>query len=252
MPSHAERWLASAIVYVERYGLSVLPMGRNKRPLMKWIDLQSRRLTARELLEFGPKENLAIITGSISNLVVVDCESAEDAQWFWRERGQSEVVVKTKRGYHMYFQHPGERVANAQKVDGRYDVRGDGGYVLAPPSVHSEGAYTWTKPLIPTDSLSVFQMAWRPPTVAQDSTQQISDGVAYISTIRAVAGQRGHDNTYRAACSLRDSGLSEGESLLALQQWNRTNADPPWSDNELLHKIRSAFAANLTKSLPLV
>lgn len=237
-----ETWTAMAVLYVERFGLSVLPMGIDKVPLIKWAELQDRKPTVKEILSW-PKENLAIITGAISNLVVVDCESREDAEWFWRERGTSSVIVKTRRGYHLYFRHPGGRVRNAQRVEGRYDVRGDGGYVLAPPSTHSEGSYQWVKPMRPTQELPLFQVAWRPETRPgdQESEVRIRDGVAYISKIRAVAGSGGHNDTWRAAQALKDSGLSEAEALLALQEWNRTNADPPWSDRELLHKVRDTY-----------
>jgi hypothetical protein len=164
---HAELWVAYATLYVAKFGLSVLPMGRDKKPLIKWVDLQDRRPTVKELLSWK-KENLAIITGAISNLVVVDCESREDAEWFYRERGKTPVVVQSKRGFHLYFRHPGQRVANAQKVGKpigmkhTYDVRGDGGYVLAPPSLHSEGAYQWRCPMRATSELPPFDPVLAP------------------------------------------------------------------------------------------
>jgi hypothetical protein len=136
-------------------------------------------------------------------------------------------------------------VKNGVKIEGRYDVRGDGGYVLAPPSVFEGGHYKWTgKYPFRVEDLPVFDMAWRPETYVDDqrSDKKITDGVAYISKIHAVAGQRGQDSTFQAACSLKDSGLDQAEALLALLEWNRTNAEPPWSEKELLHKIRSAYA----------
>ena len=66
--------------------------------------------------------------------------------------------------------------------------------------------------------------------------------MAYIAKIVAVAGQGGHNETWRAVQRLKDSELSEAEALLAMQEWNRTNAKPPWSDRELLHKIRGVYA----------
>lgn len=240
MPTHGERWIAQAVRCVEKFGISVFPVGQDKVPAVKWSEYQSRLPSMDELLEW-PKDNLGIVTGEISRLVVVDCESKEDARWFYDNRGKSPTVVKTKRGYHFYFKHPGVRVPNAIKVDDRYDVRGSGGYVLAPPSLHSEGSYEWHKPLIDPDSLPVFRMEWRPfaNTVVDD--KKYHDGVKYISSIRAISGSNGHNDTYRAACVLKDSGLAESEALLALQEWNRTNAEPQWSDRELLHKIRWAY-----------
>jgi hypothetical protein len=65
----------------------------------------------------------------------------------------------------------------------------------------------------------------------------------YILKITAVAGEGGHRHTFRAACKLRDAGLTPDEALTLLSQWNETNATPAWSEKELRHKIESAFAA---------
>jgi hypothetical protein len=235
-------WLPWARYYVNDLGFSVIPMGENKKPLIKWKEYQTRRPTNEELSEW-PRENLAILTGPLSNLVVVDCESLEDARWFWENRGKARMVAKTRRGYHLYFRHPGFPVRNAQYVENRYDVRGDGGFVLAAPSTHSAGCYQWTTPVYPGRDLTPFQEQWRPPTQhATLDSKEVRDGIKYISKIRAVAGQGGHGNTYRAAIRLRQSGMSESEALLTMLEWNRHNAEPPWTERELLHKVTSAYS----------
>jgi len=238
-------WPALIVKYVAQ-GLSVIPMGDNKRPLVKWMKYQEFRPRMSDISTwmnvFSAVERLAIVTGKVSNIVVVDCESREDAEWFWRTKGETSVVVETRRGFHFYFRHPGCTVRNAQRVFGRYDVRGDGGYVLAPPSLHKSGRYKWVKPLVTTAELPVFDLAWRPDNEASPDKKYI-DGARYVSAIRAVSGQGGHSDTFRACCVLRDSGFSEGECLLGMQEWNATNAEPPWSDRELLHKVRSAYTA---------
>ena len=241
--SHEMKWLACAMLYAERFGLSVIPMSREeKKPLVCWKPYQERKPTVQEIVGW-PKQNLAIVTGAVSGICVIDCESREDAEWFWRERGKSPVVVQTRRGFHFYFRHPGGRVMNGIHIDNRYDVRGDGGYVLAPPSIHSAGAYRWIKPMLRVQDLPVFNPQWRPETRNADpvSDKAISDGAAYIAKIRALAGSGGHNETYRAACCLRASGLSEGEALLAMQEWNATNCEPPWTGRDLLHKVRDAY-----------
>ena len=182
------------------------------------------------------------MTGEISGIVVVDCESAEDARWFWDNCGRTNVIVKTKRGYHLYFKHPGTRVRNAIKANGRYDVRGDGGYVVAPPSKHSEGYYSWSQPLKNVSNLPVFNLQWRPNNDQTDFSEKvIRDGQRYIQHIHAVAGQNGHDDTFRAANILRESGLDRLEAYIVMQDWNSTNASPPWSEKDLLRKVREAY-----------
>lgn len=56
----------------------------------------------------------------------------------------------------------------------------------------------------------------------------------------AVAGQHGHDATFRAALVVVVGfGLPDAESLALLGEWNAT-CDPPWSERELARKLREA------------
>lgn len=234
--------LAAAVSYVFQHGLSVIPVSQeSKIPAIKWKQYQDRKPTFGEIADWPADVNVGIVTGAVSGIVVVDCESREDAEWFYKNRGKSPTITQTKRGFHLYFQHPGGTVQNAIRVEGRYDVRGDGGYVLAPPSIHSAGEYVW-KLQFAELALPMFDRAWRPESKMTDvETKAISDGMAYISTIHATAGSGGHNDTYRAACCLRAAGMGEAEALLAMQHWNKTNAQPAWSDRDLLHKIQDAY-----------
>lgn len=56
----------------------------------------------------------------------------------------------------------------------------------------------------------------------------------------AVSGQGGHNTTFRVACVLvLGFGLSDTEAMSVIREWNQS-CDPPWSDRELEHKIKSA------------
>ena len=243
--------LEHALHYVADLKLSVIPIGWNKRPAVKWLEYQERRPSSDQIKSWfsASHSGVAILTGRFNGLVVVDCECRQSAEWFYKTRGKSPVIVKSRRGFHFYFRHPKQHVPNGQKVGlGQfpysYDVRGDGGYVLAPPSVHKDGRYEWVKELTDVSALPVFDMAWRPLPVQRAPVNEygVRDAEAYISRIFARAGQGGHNNTFRAACVLKEAGLSEGEALLCMLSWNRTNTDPPWSELELLHKIQSAYS----------
>ncbi len=98
----------------------------------------------------APDAAVAICTGKASGLVVLDVDGddgAESLRQLERERGElpRTASVKTPRGgQHFYFQHPGGEVRNSTgKLGCGLDVRGDGGYVVAPPSpgyLHDEVA----------------------------------------------------------------------------------------------------------------
>src|SRR3974390_2224924 len=98
-----------------------------------------------------PQFNLAVATGAVSGIFVVDIDGL-DAEVVLRrleaEHGglPSTVEVITARGRHVYFRLPEMLVRNSVgKIAPGIDVRGDGGYVLAPPSIHPSGRrYEWS------------------------------------------------------------------------------------------------------------
>jgi hypothetical protein len=97
----------------------------------------------------GPWSNIGIVTGARSGIVVLDVDGPEGLD-NWDELEQrhgstpSSFLVTTPRGgIHLYLAHPGRRVPNsAGKLARNVDVRGDGGYVVAPPS-RSAGGRGW-------------------------------------------------------------------------------------------------------------
>ncbi|MCS3766614.1 hypothetical protein HNP12_000662 [Aeromonas hydrophila] len=136
-------WLDEALEYRDR-GWAVIPL-IDKRPAIKWRAFQTE-LPSEETLAFWaskfPDAQLGLITGEQSGLVVLDCDNDEAIQFVTELGYDSPVKVKTKRGVHQYFRHPGGRVSNHQggnpgehwyAVDG-LDLRGDGGYVRVPSS----------------------------------------------------------------------------------------------------------------------
>ena len=140
-------------------GLSVIPVppprsgvapgqpGDGKVPILPWRDFQSRLPTDDELAPWfsDAPMNLAVVTGAVSGVVVVDADSEAGRLWCARRLRYTPWQTKTSRGFHLWYRHPGVLVRNASKLatrDGRLaiDVRGDGGYVIAPGSQHASGA----------------------------------------------------------------------------------------------------------------
>lgn len=105
------------------------------------------------------------------------------------------TVISGSGGMHLYFTHPGGTIRNSASVLGPgLDVRGDGGYVIAPPSVHSSGtAYRWgpVRTLAPPPGWLVEELATpelqRPP--APDPRRVRSDPGVSAWAAAAVAGE---------------------------------------------------------------
>jgi len=97
--------------------------------------------------------NIGIATGAESGIFVLDVDPRHGGEDSLRalesEQGQLPGTLESKTGgggRHIYFKHPGGRVPNKVGIRPGLDVRGDGGYVVAPPSLHVSGEiYTWQR-----------------------------------------------------------------------------------------------------------
>jgi hypothetical protein len=96
-----------------------------------------------------PDANIGIATGAVSGIVVFDIDGATGRATLQRlveEHGQMPrtAIVKTGRGWHLYFAMPCPCAPIPCSTGDGLDVRGDGGYVVAPPSRHASGhVYRW-------------------------------------------------------------------------------------------------------------
>ena len=95
-----------------------------------------------------PGANIGIATGAISGIVVVDIDGAEGRatlQTLIDAHGLFPTpVVRTARGWHLFFKLPQSGIAIPCSAGNGLDIRGDGGYVVAPPSIHISGhVYRW-------------------------------------------------------------------------------------------------------------
>ena len=159
--------LIAARVYV-RNGWPVFVLGRSKRPVANCPGCTAAdashdragcgcltchgfyaattdpdRLAA--MLAAVPRGLLAIRTGAASGLLVVDIDPRNGGQLDRALMTPTAAVATGGGGWHLYYRHPG--VPTVAELPGHpgVDIKGDGGYVAAPPSVHprTHQAYQW-------------------------------------------------------------------------------------------------------------
>ncbi len=130
-------------------GFSVIPIPlHSKQPAVKWKPYQMVRADASTVTAWAAKEsNIGIATGRVSGLIVLDLDSEEAMAEADRRGLPDTIAVKTAKGLHYYFAHPGGDVGNRAGIFPGTDIRGDGGYVVAPGSIHETGVeYEWHNP----------------------------------------------------------------------------------------------------------
>ena len=252
-----------------RRGLSVIPVprpcsgapaqgpGDGKTPIIPWKPYQDRRPTEDEIRTwFQHEQNIAIVTGRVSGVVVVDADSPEARRWITRHLHYTPWQTKTARGFHLFYRHPGGHVSNRAHVEtskGRLalDARGDGGYVVAPGSVHATGATyefagDWT---IPRERLPRFWVGWlkRPsrPQVAPVGLRPTGDVVQrarrYLDAVPVPEIGQGSDHAtlYAAARLARGFGLTEADATALLWDWAGGRAG--WTHEWVARKVRNAL-----------
>lgn len=134
--------LASALHYYD-LGFSVIPVGQNKIPLIDWKKYQQERVDKETIKNWWrqfPKANIGVITGAISGIIVIDVEAGGKV-----ENLPPTVISRTGGGgWHYFYKHPQRQIKNAVRIFDKTDIRGDGGYVVMPPSLHKSGnRYEW-------------------------------------------------------------------------------------------------------------
>lgn len=228
--------------YVDLCKFSVIPLlpGTKKSPL-SWKEYQNTRAN-HELLEYWFLDNdyhIGIVTGKISGIVVVDLDSEEGKKRFFSLDLKASPTVLTSKGLHIYFKHPMDReIGNFQRrpdLEG-IDLRGDGGYVVAPPSIHPNGTkYRWKKGFSPIDlAVADFPL-----------DKFFSNNYNPIKPLYQGVSKGGRNNSLARMCGswFRD-GLDYEEVLEMALIWNTRN-NPPLSFKELENTVMSIHKLNL-------
>jgi hypothetical protein len=125
-----------------------------------------------------PWANIGLRTGGPSGLVVVDVDPPHGLDTLARIAAdiggfpEGHAVSTGSGGVHLYFALPPVELRNsASKLGSGIDLRADGGYVIAPPSLHASGQrYRWNRnpdlPPLPAALVSRLAAARSPASAA--------------------------------------------------------------------------------------
>ena len=222
-----------------------------------------------------PRAGVGVVTGRESAVVVVDLDARhggeESLDLLEARHGRLPATVECLTGgggRHLYFAHPGPGVPIANLQDGSLfgggvDIRGDGGFAVAPPTLHASGRrYTWewssgpdTTPLAPLPDWLLRRLTGpRPPAVAAardgggpagepggaGSGGEARPRLDTAAVLGGVPDGRRHVDLFRLASKLRWADVPQ-EVAERLVTEAGAKCAPPLAEREAVAQARSAY-----------
>jgi putative DNA primase/helicase len=233
-------------------GIKTIPVtrGEKKPAIAGWQEAASKDWS--QLLRwFGQgQSSIGVPTGVANGLVVIDVDAKHDGfarlRQLEAELGALPPTVEVNTGgggKHAYFRLPtsGELIRNAAGVMGApgVDVRGEGGFVVAPPSTHDSGAsYAWAEgKAFGEVELAELPQSWIDALCRRSSSPRTAGRLDTDGTIPE--GAR-NETLFRRACSLRARGREVEAILEEILQLNADVCQPPLLEDEVRSIVNSA------------
>lgn len=244
-----------------KHGFRIFPLiPRDKRPLTKsgFKDATDELASIERWWIANTRAGIGLPTGKVNGIIVVDLdprntpadvdrdgvEHQRDA-WqmahdlFGETLPDTWIVETPGGGLHFYFRHPGEHVLPGLKGwKPGIDVKSDGGYVCAPPSIHPNGGvYTWTQAPdagVPLAELPEFVYA----AMQERQRKTVERELAGPTTGKIPAGNR-NDALASLAGTMQRRGMDPEAILAALLAENQAKCEPPLPEAEVVNVVAS-------------
>jgi hypothetical protein len=272
--------LSAALDYAAR-GWAVFPCHpRAKEPATGsggFYNAATNPATIRRWWLANPDYNIGVRTGPASRVFVFDVDGSIGAQTLQELEGKhgpllATLTSATSGGCHFWFSADGPipcRVGGQGGFPPGLDIRGDGGYAVAPPSVHPDGpTYRWLNDLRPAPAPAwLIRLAHSKPAPEPRTTpvphvrrhQAPFDGIygqaaldAEIDAlVRAPLGTRNHTLNRAAFClfQLVAGGELDGEfvhqCLIDAATANGLMSDPADGPRKVAATIASGARAGM-------
>ena len=241
----------AALAYLKR-GWAVIPVQAGaKRPLVRWQDVQRQAPSAAQVRTWfrrWPDANVGIVTGTVSGLIVLDIDpqhwgddSLADLEQRHGALPETVEALTGGGGRHLYFAHPGGTLHNRAGLAPGLDLRGDGGMIVAPPSLHPSGRrYVWEVSHHPDDVSLAPMPAWL-ITLARGETPHLGHPLSYWRDLLRDGVAEGERNTTIASLTghLLWHGVDPAVALELLLCWNRMRCRPPLTEDEVVRTVDS-------------
>lgn len=248
----AENLMMEWALFYAAQGLAVFPLSPNdKYPIYKG----GFKIATTDPKQIGqwwrrnPDANIGIATGQVSGGVfVIDLdvdenkgingyETLRDWERDHKDLPDTANTITGRGGYHLFYRSD-RQIKNRAGILPGMDIRGDGGYIVAPPSVHPNGTlYEWEQPIedygIAEADDQVYEL------LASGSDSNTNEQFSVPDQIPP--GERNH-TLYKMACSLQAKSFSDEAIKAMLVTENQKRCTPPLEDDEIEKILSSALS----------
>ncbi len=216
------------------------PRGRDadmsKKPTLKaWKPYQQNRPSEEQIRRWS-WPGIGVVCGAVSGgLVVLDVDGKEGEASVKGRHMPITVTARTPNGTHCYYHVNGDCPGPAVGLLPGVDLRGEGSYVVAPPSQRPAGEqYTWFDGLSPDDVQLAPMPGWLHLLCEiKDAPQWVKDVAGGVEE-----GRRDDTATRLAGYLLGPGGKDAPQALKLLLAWNRSNR-PPLPDRDVRKCLKS-------------
>jgi len=177
---------------------------------------------------------------STNGLLIIDIDIKDGPnEWFIANAGRFDGVPYQRTpsgGYHFFYDADGKEYRNtASQIADQVDTRGNGGYIVASPSVLDGDQYNFPEPLPARNELPKVP-AWLKIELSKTKDRDNSEILGNV-----IEWGRQNNTLTRWAGLLRHRGASEAEILAMLSKLNQDRCRPPMAQNEV-DKIAESVA----------
>jgi hypothetical protein len=215
-----------------------------KTPLIRWAVAQAAVADEQQITNWWhrwPSANVGLATGRVSGVCVIDIDNGQALAEAQRRGLPNGPAVATGRvgGRHLYCAWREDAPTIFARANG-IDFRGEGGYVVLPPSRHKTGVvYSWTTS--PTEVPLPALPAWIDQMAATDRAGQERGPIAVSKLFADGIPQGERDSTlFRVAAKLRAVDVPEDVALGVLLELG-ARCQPPFEQDLTRKKVESAY-----------
>jgi hypothetical protein len=251
----------AALTYAKR-GLSVFRLRRGtKEPFYGsrgFYDATTNEAQIRKWWWETPTANVAVATGAVSHLLVVDVDaerwgfgSLEAWESEYGELPQTYTVKTGGGGLHLYFRLPADAEVKSKgdALGLGVDVKCSGGYVVAPPSESEKGPYTVLQDCAIVEAPPALLESLQNPqnAVSEGVTTTPATPVAAAGTTIIPEGSR-DDELTKIAGRLHDGSRTRAELEATLLTINEARCTPPLPKRQVIKIARSIHSRTPCKA----